>query len=992
MKKFLEPFRINSRKRERIRTYTQEMKNLTSLFKILIILLMGSFGSNAQTTVTDVFSVAGSYNWVAPCGIVGPVVVHVYGAGGGGAGSTDNNGFGGGAGGSGAHATMNLFPVPGQSYPLEVGAGGMGSGQPGNPPPHPINNGVNGAISWFNWNAPAAGNIFARGGQGGRSYVNGSAGGIGGADPATWGFAGSPGNPGTAGIVCVGGNGGSAPAPFGGGGGAGGGSAAPGGNGGPYGGGGGGGGCRSNGNNTLGGNGADGAVVLVYTIGYDLPDAGIDQNVCGVVSMTGNAPSPDWTGTWSVVSGSASIVDPNDPNSQVSVLVGGTCATLRWTFTHDFDPTCAPRFDDVVICFPLLCNDDPCGALPLTVNPGACSYTTYNNQFATASTTMIEPGCGDWSDNDAWYSAVVPASGVVTVNGHDYSGSPPGPTMIMGLAIYTGPNCNNLTHAGCNAATSGVDNAELTYVGTPGETIWIRAWDTSEDEGNYDLCAFEPNVLMGDVMAGPNTVTCGSTMQFIDPGGTGSNYQPNTTAIYEICPSVAGQYVTADFTTGSLFFQLENGYDYLTVLDGATDSSYIIGQYTGVNNPGIITSSAPDGCLTFVFQSDNSVQNLGWEAQISCSAVAGVNDSTCTATDCPGECGTWICATGLYPTENIGNNAEDMSIGLGGCFDNVGEVASQWFYFTALTSGSVEFSFAGPGGQDYNFAVYGPSTNGDPPCPQTTGLPPVACSQADVGNYLIGGLTGMSSALGGGEGYEGVEGDGWIDALPVVAGETYAMLVNIYQNGGPQPVIDMTIGGTGTLDCLPVYLPIELLSFTGINQGDKNYITWVTSAEVNNDYFTLERSVNGYEWEEVGTQKGAGTSQRPKYYSMYDEKPYFPVTYYRLKQTDFDGEYKYFDVISVSTDKVFEGDLVSVLFPNPAESYVTFTYLGKGNEGPMTVRMINSFGSVAFEKVYDAPYNGQPISIWTDELAAGVYQVEISQGNNREIKKLSVIH
>ena len=236
-----------------------------------------------------------------------------------------------------------------------------------------------------------------------------------------------------------------------------------------------------------------------------------------------------------------------------------------------------------------------------------------------------------------------------------------------------------------------------------------------------------------------------------------------------------------------------------------------------------------------------------------------------------------------------------------------------------------------------------------------------------------------------------MEGDGWIDALNVNAGETYAMLVNIYQNGGPQPVIDMTIGGTGSLDCTPVFLPIELISFEAINQDDHNLVTWSTSAEINNDYFTLERSVNGYEWEEAGIVKGSGTTQRAKYYSFVDEEPYFPITYYRLKQTDYDGAFKYFHTISVSANKEFDGDLVSVLFPNPAESYVSFSYLGKGNEGPLSVRMINSVGTVVYNENFDQPYNGQPITIWTDQMASGVYQVEIVQGSKREIKKLSII-
>lgn len=95
-------------------------------------------------------------------------------------------------------------------------------------------------------------------------------------------------------------------------------------------------------------------------------------------------------------------------------------------------------------------------------------------------------------------------------------------------------------------------------------------------------------------------------------------------------------------------------------------------------------------------------------------------------------------------------------------------------------------------------------------------------------------------------------------------------------------------------------LPIELVSFEAYKNVDYNQITWVTATETNNDYYTLERSLNGYNWSFVTNVKGAGTVSTP---SLYEYKDYDftsnTYNYYRLKQTDFNGQYKYFNIISV---------------------------------------------------------------------------------------------
>ena len=108
---------------------------------------------------------------------------------------------------------------------------------------------------------------------------------------------------------------------------------------------------------------------------------------------------------------------------------------------------------------------------------------------------------------------------------------------------------------------------------------------------------------------------CGGN--FLDPGGV-SNYADNITAANgttTICPINATDLVTVNFTS----FSTEGCCDFLSIYDGNSSSSPLIGIYGGTNSPGEITSSAPGGCLTFVFTTDSSVVDSGWFATITCA-------------------------------------------------------------------------------------------------------------------------------------------------------------------------------------------------------------------------------------------------------------------------------------------------------------------------------------------------------------------------------------
>jgi hypothetical protein len=94
-------------------------------------------------------------------------------------------------------------------------------------------------------------------------------------------------------------------------------------------------------------------------------------------------------------------------------------------------------------------------------------------------------------------------------------------------------------------------------------------------------------------------------------------------------------------------------------------------------------------------------------------------------------------------------------------------------------------------------------------------------------------------------------------------------------------------------------LPITLVSFSGDKKDNRNILNWTTASEINNAYFTIEKSYNGFDFEWVGTQEGTSPSTQIINYSLSDYDVRETINYYRLMQTDFDGESVFSKTISI---------------------------------------------------------------------------------------------
>ncbi|MBN4051534.1 hypothetical protein JYU16_01845, partial [bacterium AH-315-M05] len=143
-------------------------------------------------------------------------------------------------------------------------------------------------------------------------------------------------------------------------------------------------------------------------------------------------------------------------------------------------------------------------------------------------------------------------------------------------------------------------------------------------------------------------------------------------------------------------------------------------------------------------------------------------------------------------------------------------------------------------------------------------------------------------------------------------------------------------------------LPIDLLSFDAKLNDDKVDLFWATASETNNDYFTIQRSVDGVDFENVTYVAGAGNSSHRLYYTAIDNDPYYGVSYYRLKQTDYDGKYEYSKVIAINY--LLNEDYNIAVYPNPSDG--SFYVNIKGNkDDEVLVVVIDVLGKEHYSKV-----------------------------------------
>ncbi len=217
----------------------------------------------------------------------------------------------------------------------------------------------------------------------------------------------------------------------------------------------------------------------------------------------------------------------------------------------------------------------------------------------------------------------------------------------------------------------------------------------------------------------------------------------------------------------------------------------------------------------------------------------------------------------------------------------------------------------------------------------------------------------------------------WED-IPYISGTGAAAAGSI--KGGP--VSTYSLYSLGTTNNIDNPLPIELLSFEA--EAKDNFtvdLTWITASEQNNDFFTVERSQFGKQWEEVGMVKGAGNSNQILRYALTDTKPYMGISYYRLKQTDFNGSFSFSEIKSVN----FKSQTPEItIYPNPTNNFVYIKYIAT----EMQYTLTNMIGETVAKGYFDSD-----AKLHLEHFPSGVYNLQLISTKETEtiIKSYKII-
>ncbi len=195
----------------------------------------------------------------------------------------------------------------------------------------------------------------------------------------------------------------------------------------------------------------------------------------------------------------------------------------------------------------------------------------------------------------------------------------------------------------------------------------------------------------------------------------------------------------------------------------------------------------------------------------------------------------------------------------------------------------------------------------------------------------------------------------------------------------------------GSLSSLVNPLPIELIRFNGVlNEAGETELEWETATERNNDYFTLERSQNGRDFEQLAIIDAAGNSNQNRSYAHKDPSPFTGTNYYRLKQTDFDGSFTYAKLISVVKEQGREFKV----FPNPSSEQTVLLTLSGDLSAEILIQMYDASGRAVYNQTVkntnSESYLSVPLTL-QNELLPGVYQIRALSGNYTSTTKLLIL-
>ena len=205
---------------------------------------------------------------------------------------------------------------------------------------------------------------------------------------------------------------------------------------------------------------------------------------------------------------------------------------------------------------------------------------------------------------------------------------------------------------------------------------------------------------------------------------------------------------------------------------------------------------------------------------------------------------------------------------------------------------------------------------------------------------------------------------------------------DIYQFSGVTSIANNTRFTIATSNLSQSALPVNLINFNvKCHKNNQVSLVWQTSSEVNNDYFSIQKSQNGIDWKVLEIIDGAGNSSTIQNYSAIDKVPYLGSSYYRLKQTDFDGQFEYSRI-----EKINSIDFINKpvqIYPNPSENIINIV----GDKSELTrIKVFNQLGHEVTHKTKIISMKNFKLILDISSLESGSYLLETTTTKNTIFK------
>ncbi|MBL7941287.1 MAG: PPC domain-containing protein [Flavobacteriales bacterium] len=562
----------------------------------------------------------------------------------------------------------------------------------------------------------------------------------------------------------------------------------------------------------------------------------------------------------------------------------------------------------------------------------------------------------------------------VTVNvciGATYTFSTCGSTWDTQITVYASTGGGSLAYNDDGCGMQSLVSWNATFTGT----VWVLvdAWPCLNNSTCATLTVTQNTACGGggisnDPCTGAIALSCGQTISG-NTIGAASDALPAGCYVTTGAPGLwysfvgDGQNITLSMC-GS-------GYDtQLSVFTGTCGGLSCVANnddFCGTSSQVTFLSSAGTTYYILVFGFDTS--SGAFTLSVTCSTPP-----VATNQDCAGA--ITICNDQSFGGNSAGEgNYIDLNASNQGCL-GLGENQTSWYVFSPLTTGTIQFSINPIPLVDYDFAIYGPMTSVTCPPPG----PPIRCSYSAL--YANTGLASWATDLS-----EGVAGDAWVSQIVVGPGEIgkyYILVLDNFSVTTTPFTFDWTLTGV-TLDCA-IMLPVEWLSLSAVAEEMYTLVEWAVSGEEAMLSYVIQKSYDGLNFETIASLSGHGLPGSQSYsFADYEISP--GVTYYRIEESDVNGQHNHSDIIAVERSSTLS---IQQMHPNPTDGpHVLNVYAQR--ECAAVLRYWDALGRAVMERNIQIPSGNSVVNVDNPNLEPGIYHLKIESGEfHSEIHRLCI--